>query len=76
MVTTLMTRTPNTGLSADVASTHSAHTAPVWTEQGTGLSIARLRGGAPVTSCSLFAQVAFGARVADLPGLPPRGAPV
>ena len=69
MVTTLMTRTPNTGLSADVASTHSAHTAPVWTEQGTGLSFAGTSVLAPV-------QVAFGARVTDLPGLRPRGAPV
>ena len=70
MVTTLMTRTPATGLSCFVVSAHSAHTAPDRTEQGTGLPSAGIS-GTPNT-----AQVAFGARVLALPGLPARGAPV
>ena len=64
---TLMT-TPATGLSSFVAAAHSAHTAPNCSEHGTGLSFA----GSPAA-----AQVAvYGARVIDLPGSPPRGAPV
>jgi hypothetical protein len=64
---TLMT-TPATGLSSFVAAAHSAHTAPnAWT-QGTGVSFA---------GATAAAQVAvYGARVIDLPGSPPRGAPV
>ena len=61
---TLIERTPATGLSCWVAAEHSAHTAPVSRDKGTGVPFAGL------------VQVAFGARVIDLPGLPPRGAPV
>ena len=57
--------TPSTGLSCYVAAEHSAHTAPGSRDKGTALSFA-----------DLLVQVAFGARVTDLPGLPPRGAPV
>ena len=64
MVNTMIDSTPATGLSAYVAAAHSAHTAPVSRDKGTGVSFAGL------------VQVAFGARVIDLPGLPPRGAPV
>lgn len=68
------------GLSSFVAAEHSAHTAPVWSLQGTGLPVAGTSGvvcslrspGTPVSP----AQVAFRARVTDLLGLPPRGAPV
>ena len=70
VVTTPMSFTPDTGLSSYVAASHSAHTAPEWTEQGTGLSFAG------TSALVLPVQVAFGARVTDLPGLPPRGAPV
>ena len=69
-MTTLTNSTPDTGLCSYVVATHSAHTAPEWTEQGTGLSFA----GSAVLA--LPVQVAFGARVIDLPGLRPRGAPV
>jgi hypothetical protein len=64
------TSTPGTGLSSYVVGAHSAHTAPEWTEQGTGLS------SAGTAALVLPVQVAFGARSTDLPGLPPRGAPV
>ena len=68
MLNTMISSTPATGLSCAassyVAAEHSAFTAPVVRVKGTGLSFASL------------AQVAFGARVTDLPGLPPRGAPV
>ena len=57
--------TPATGLSGYVMGEHSAHTAPGSRNRGTAVSFA-----------GLCAQVAFGARVTDLPGLPPRGAPV
>jgi hypothetical protein len=57
--------TPATGLSCWVAAEHSAHTAPGSRDKGTAVPFA-----------GLLAQVAFGARVTDLPGLPPRGAPV
>ncbi len=70
----LMTRAKCTGLFAFVASTHSAHTAPVWAEQGTGVPFAGT--SVPVDAVAPFAQVAVGARVASLPGLPPRDAPV
>jgi hypothetical protein len=70
VITTDTTRTTCTGLSSFVADAHSAHTAPVRPEQGTGLSFA----GTSVLA--LPVQVAFGARVIDLPGLRPRGAPV
>ena len=70
MVTTPMSSTPGTGLSSFVVAAHSAHTAPEWTEQGTGLSFAG------TSALVLPVQVAFGARVIDLPGLRPRGAPV
>ena len=59
---TLTEGTPATGLSCWVAAEHSAHTAPNSRDKGTAVPFAGL------------AQVAFGARVIDLPGLPPRGA--
>ena len=66
MLMTFMTQTPATGLSSYVAVEHSC-TAPKTAAHGTGLSFAG-------TSA---AQVAvLGARVTDLPGSPPRGAPV
>ena len=52
------------GLSCYVAAEHSALTAPISRDKGTAVPFAAL------------VQVAFGARVTDLPGLPPRGAPV
>ena len=61
---TLIEGTPATGLSCWVAAEHSAHTAPGSRDKGTAVPFAAL------------VQVAFGARVTDLPGLPPRGAPV
>jgi len=61
---TLIDGTPATGMSCHVAAERSAHTAPTSRDKGTALSFA-----SPV-------QVAFGARVIDLPGPPPRGAPV
>ena len=65
----LMT-TPATGLSCHVAALHSAHTAPNTWAQGTSASFAGF-------SAAAAAQVAvYGARVIDLPGSPPRGAPV
>ncbi len=64
-ISTLMGGTPATGLSCYVAAEHSAHTAPGSRDKGTAVSFA----GPSV-------QVAFGARTTDLPGLPPRGAPV
>ncbi len=57
--------TPATGLSCYVAAQHSAFTAPVSRDKGTAVPFA-----------GLFVQVALGARTTDLPGLPPRGAPV
>ncbi len=64
-----------TGLSSYVAAAHSAHTAPKTLVQGTGLSFAGTAALAAVAAAP--AQVAvLGARVIDLPGLPPRGAPV
>ena len=67
---TMLNCTPDAGLSSYVVAAHSAHTAPEWTEQGTGLSFAGSVGTA------VPALVAFGARTTDLPGLRPRGAPV
>ena len=61
----LLDGTPATGLSCYVLAEHSAHTAPGSRDKGTAVPFA----GSSV-------QVAFGARVTDLPGLPPRGAPV
>ena len=61
---TLIGSTPATGLSCWLAAEHSARTAPVVRVQGTSVPFAGL------------VQVAFGARNTDLPGLPPRGAPV
>ena len=60
----LLDGTPATGLSCYVAAEHSAHTAPGSRDKGTAVPFAGL------------AQVAFGARVIDLPGLRPRGGPV
>ena len=62
---TMTLSTPAPGLSCHVAAAHSAHTAPNRREQGTAVPFA-----------GLSVQVALGARVTDLPGLPPRGAPV
>ena len=61
----MLDSTPATGLSCWVAAEHSALTAPVVRVKGTAVPFA-----------GLLVQVAFGARVTDLPGLPPRGAPV
>lgn len=77
-MTMTKTRVPATGLSSSlsafVAAGHSAHTAPNALAQGTGLSFA---GTAAAAAAAPTAQVAvLGARVIDLPGLPPRGAPV
>ena len=80
VVTTLMTNTPDTGPSLVTA--RQAYTAPNWSEQGTGVSSAGGTGpsvhglGMRTRSSSTPVQVAFGARVIDLPGSPPRGAPV
>lgn len=72
MHSTLIT-TPATGLSSCVAAAHSAFTAPDAYGQGTGLPFAAGSAVAPAAA----AQVAvLGARVTDLPGSPPRGAPV
>jgi len=60
-------KTPATGLSCYVASAHSAFTAPNAAAQGTGLSFAGM--------AAAEAAVA-GVRTIDLPGSPPRGAPV
>ncbi len=70
MIRTSTNSTPDTGLSSYVVSAHSAHTAPEWIEQGTGLSFAG------TSALALPVQVALGARSTDLPGLRPRGAPV
>jgi hypothetical protein len=67
-VVTTLSSTQSTGRSCYVVAGSKAHTAPERTRQGTGLSFAAMS----VTPL----QVAFGARVIDLPGLPPRGAPV
>ena len=86
MVKTLIS-TPDLRLSACVAEMHSAHTAPDAAFHGTGVSCA---GASPVVWGSaarvrtvvptfvFTAQVAefAGVRSTDLPGLPPRGAPV
>ncbi len=66
MITTPVTGTAGTGLAGFVASAHSAHPAPDWTDQGTGLSAA----------AASLALVAFGVRVLSLAGSPPRAAPV
>jgi hypothetical protein len=65
MSSTLIDGTPATGLSCWVAAEHSALTAPVSRNEGTAVPFA-----------VRLVQVAFGARTTDLPGLPPRGAPV
>ncbi len=69
-MTTPLSSMPGAGLSSYVVAAHSAHTAPEWTEQGTGLSSA----GTCVPARRV--QVAFGARLIDLLGPSPRGAPV
>ena len=67
MKSTLMSMTPATGLSC-AAAMHSAFTAPNAAVQGTGLSFA---------GTYAVAQAAVsGVRNIDLPGSPPRGAPV
>jgi hypothetical protein len=65
MLNTMIASTPATGLSCYVAAEHSAHTTPNARVQGTAVSFA-----------GLVVSVAVGARTTDLPGLPPRGAPV
>jgi hypothetical protein len=65
MLNPMTISTPTTGLSCHVAAEHSAFTAPGSQVQGTAVPFA-----------GLSVQVALGARVTDLPGLPPRGAPV
>ena len=64
------TSTPAIGLSRYVATAHSAFTAPNALEQGTAVPFAGM------SAAAADVQVAFGARVAALSGLPPRGAPV
>ncbi len=68
---TRMNLTRAAGLSCDVASTHSAFTAPNGAAQGTGLSFA----GTAVLTAAAEVAVA-GVRSIDLPGSAPRGAPV
>ena len=65
MSSTLIDGTPDAGLSCWVAAEHSAFTAPVSRDNGTAV---------PFSGLALL--VAFGARVASLPGLLARGAPV
>ncbi len=65
VVTTMTISTPATGLPCSLAAEQSARTAPNQRDKGTAVPFA-----------GLSVQVAFGARVTDLPGLPPRGAPV
>ena len=71
---TLMSTPPagtRLGLSSYVASEHSAFTAPNALAQGAAVPFAGTSAAVPA------AQVAVaGARVIDLPGSPPRGAPV
>lgn len=70
-----MTSTPAAGLSVWVATAHSSFTAPKTREHGTGLPFAGYAAAVPAARPA--AQVAvLGARVIDLPGSPPRGAPV
>ncbi len=80
------------GLACYVAVEQSAHTAPVWSAQGTGVSAAggsasfvhrsndpatsAASGESPDAGASALVAIATGARVTDLPGSPPRGAPV
>ena len=65
--------TPATGLSCYVAAEHSAFTAPGSRVQGTAVPFA----GTSAAAAAAPAQVALaGVRVIDLPGSPPRGAPV
>ncbi len=65
MVSTMrIDSTPAAGLSCYVAAEHSAFTAPNARDKGTAVPFAGL------------VQVAVGGRSTDLPGLPPRGAPV
>jgi len=73
VVDILMSSTPAAGLAWFVAAEHTAHTAPNPLMQGTGLPCA---GTSVVVPAPAPAQVALRARVTDLPGLPPRGAPV
>ena len=67
---TLKTSTPATGLSAYVMGAHSC-TAPMTAAQGTGLSFA----GSSAAQAAVVLGTA-GVRSIDLPGSPPRGAPV
>jgi hypothetical protein len=71
---TLMSQTPATGLSCLARPRYVAvpHTAPIVAAQGTGLSFA----GTSVAAEVAAALVTAGARSTDLPGSPPRGAPV
>ena len=76
MGSTLMSSTPAIDRSSFFAAACAGHTAPNASLEGTGVSRTRTS----VVAVSAFtvpsAQVAFGARTTDLPGLPPRGAPV
>ena len=64
-VDTMIDSTPAAGLSCSVAAERTARTAPGSWHTGTALPFA-----------GHLVQVAFGARVPSLPGLPARGAPV
>jgi len=68
LMTTRIETTPATGLSCYVAAAHSAFTAPTAAAQGTGLSFA----GTSAAAQAVVVDV----RNTDLPGSPPRGAPV
>lgn len=63
MLNPMTISTPATGLSCSAAAEHSAFTAPGSRVRGTAVPFA-----------GLSVQVALGARVSSLPGLPPRGA--
>ena len=77
LMNTLMKTTPATRLSCHVAaaphaSLHSAFTAPNAGVQGTGLSFA----GTSYLTAAVAEVAVAGVRTIDLPGSPPRGAPV
>ncbi len=81
MLKTLMTQPPAPGLSGYVAASHSAFTAPGAAAQGTGLSFAGLSTAVLAAAfagaaAEVAAVVTAGVRNTDLPGSPPRGAPV
>ena len=72
-----MTSTPATGLPSYVMRERLC-VAPTWTKQGTSVPFAGSSAGiGAVVPAAHAAQAAVaGVRVTDLPGSPPRGAPV